>query len=212
MDQQTLYEIIGYVASALVAVSLMMRSILRLRIINLVGALAFAVYGALIGAVPVAVVNLFIVGINLYYLRGMLRAREFFRLLEIRPGSDYLQDFLHFYEREIRRFFPAGPPAPAETPLTVFVLRDMVPAGLIMGEVRDGGALHVKLDFVIPAFRDFKIGRFVFAEQAEFFRSRGIGEILSEPGSPEHTQYLRRMGFHPVDPRDARSLYRLAVG
>ena len=35
-------EIIGYIASVLVAISLMMSSILRLRIINLVGASVFA--------------------------------------------------------------------------------------------------------------------------------------------------------------------------
>jgi GNAT superfamily N-acetyltransferase len=212
MDQQTLYEIVGYVASALVAVSLMMSSILRLRIINLLGAAAFAVYGVLIGAVPVAVVNVFIVAINLYYLNGMLRTREFFRLLEIRPTSEYLHAFLRFHDREIRRFFPAGPPDPAAAPLTLFVLRDMVPAGVLMGEVREGGSLLVKLDFVIPAYRDFKVGRYLFAEEAAFFRARGISEIVSDPGTPVHSAYLERMGFAPVDPADPRSPYRMRVG
>jgi hypothetical protein len=211
MDQQTLYEIVGYVASALVAVSLMMSSILRLRIINLLGAAAFAVYGVLIGAAPVAVVNVFIVAINLYYLNGMLRTREFFRLLEIRPTSEYLRDFLGFYDEEIRRFFPAGPPEPAAAPLTLFVLRDMVPAGVLMGEVREGGSLLVKLDFVIPAYRDFKVGRYLFADEAAFFRARGVSEIVSEPGTRVHSAYLRKMGFAPVDPADPRSPYRLRM-
>ena len=65
-------HIIGYIASALVAVSLMMSSILKLRVINLVGASLFTVYGLLIGAYPVAVMNLFIVLIDLYYLRDMV--------------------------------------------------------------------------------------------------------------------------------------------
>ena len=72
MNPTLAYEIIGYIASALVAVSLMMSSILKLRVINLVGAALFTAYGLLIGAYPVAVMNLFIVLIDLYYLRDMV--------------------------------------------------------------------------------------------------------------------------------------------
>lgn len=191
-------ELLGYVASVLVAVSLMMSSILRLRLINLVGATVFTVYGLLIDAYPVAAVNLFIVFINLYYLRGMLRTREYFRLLEVEPGSDYLRYFLDFHAAQIRRFFPGfDPAAAAAAPLAVFVLRDTVPAGLLLGEVR-GSTLHVQLDFVIAQYRDFKIGRYLFAEQAGFFRGRGIAEILTVPETAEHAAYLRRMGFAPA--------------
>ena len=77
MDSRMWLEIVGYVASVLVAVSLMMSSILKLRIINLVGSAAFTVYGLLIGAYPVAAVNLLIVFINLYYLRQMLGTANF---------------------------------------------------------------------------------------------------------------------------------------
>jgi len=59
-------ELIGYLGSVLVAISLMMRSLLRLRVINLIGALFFTTYGALLGAYPVAVLNGLIVCIDLY--------------------------------------------------------------------------------------------------------------------------------------------------
>ena len=80
MDLSMTYEIIGYVASLLVAVSLMMRSILKLRVINLLGAAVFALYGLLIDAYPVAVMNLFIVLIDLYYLREFITAKGYFSL------------------------------------------------------------------------------------------------------------------------------------
>ena len=67
-------EIIGYAGSLLVAVSLMMSSLVRLRWINLGGALAFAVYGWLVGAYPVLAVNGFIVLVNVYYLWRMNRS------------------------------------------------------------------------------------------------------------------------------------------
>lgn len=212
MDSQLVLEIVGYVASVLVAVSLMMSSILKLRIVNLVGSAAFTVYGVLIHAYPVAAVNLLIVFINLYYLRQMLGAREYFKLLRVRPDSEYLRYFLDFHRDEIQRFSPGFAAAPSEGQLTFFVLRDLVPAGLFIGEKRSDGALLVVLDFVIPQYRDFKTGRYLFSGQADFFRDLGITEILSAPGSREHSAYLRRMGFAPSDPADDASLYRLPIG
>ena len=71
METINFYELLGYSASVLVALSLSMRSLLKLRVINLTGALLFTIYGLMIGALPVAVLNLFIVLVNLYYLHQM---------------------------------------------------------------------------------------------------------------------------------------------
>lgn len=202
MSQQMLLEIIGYVASALVAVSLMMSSILRLRLINLLGSATFTVYGALIEAYPVAVVNLIIVFINLYYLRAMLRTREYFRILEVGTGSEYLAAFLDFYRAQILRFFPGFSPPPPDSAMALFVLRDLVPAGLLLGRV-EGHTLRVHLDFVIPQYRDLKVGRFLFRDRADHLAKRGIRRVVSESGSPAHAEYLEKIGFapHSGDPR-----------
>lgn len=212
MDRAMVLEIVGYVASALVAISLMMSSILRLRLINLVGSLAFTIYGALIGAYPVAVVNALIVCINIYYLWQMRNTRQFFQLLRVEPDSEYLVRFLAFHRDEIGRFVPGFAHTPAPGQLALFILRDMVPAGLLIGELRDDGTLYVLLDFVIPQYRDFKTGRYLFSEQAEYLRGLGVREVVSAPGSEVHTQYLRRMGFAPVDAAGADTAYRLPLG
>ena len=52
MDSDLVYELIGYAGSALVVLSLMQRSILRLRVIGLIGSVVFLVYSLLIGAYP----------------------------------------------------------------------------------------------------------------------------------------------------------------
>jgi hypothetical protein len=198
MPSQTLLEIFGYLASAVIALSLTMRSVLRLRLLNLLGAAAFAAYGALIGALPVAAVNLLIVLINVYHLRQMLGAREFFRLLRVRPDAEYLKAFLEHHREEIARFVPGFRHDPAADPLTFFVLRDLVPAGLFIGVPAPDGSLRVLLDYVTPAYRDFRTGRFLFGDGAAFFRERGIRRIESPPGNRTHEAYLRRMGFEPA--------------
>ena len=85
LDTHLVLEYIGYAASLLIAVSLMMRSLIRLRILNGVGALVFVIYGLLIKAYPIAVLNGFIVCIDIYYLVKMLRRNEYFSLMEVTP-------------------------------------------------------------------------------------------------------------------------------
>ena len=54
--------------------------------------------------------------------------------------------------------------------------------------------MRVKLDFVIPGYRDFGVGKFLFDENAAWFRERGIRRLVSDPGA-RHAEYLERMGF-----------------
>ena len=74
MDTLMSFEMLGYAASVFVAVSLMMRSLVKLRVINLIGSVLFTTYGLIIGAYPVAVVNAFIVVVNIYYLQQSFKA------------------------------------------------------------------------------------------------------------------------------------------
>ena len=211
MDFLSAYEIIGYIASILVAVSLMMSSILKLRVINLIGAACFTVYGLLIDAYPVAVVNFIIVLIDLYYLYEIYVAKEYFDILGVSDNSEYLKYFLSFHDQDIKRFFPGFSYTPSEQQLAFFVLRNLVPAGLFIGEIRDKGSLFVKLDYVIPGYRDFKIDKFVYSENPEFFKEKGFRKIHTSPGDKKHENYLRQMGFVPDDSNKNVTSYYLVL-
>ena len=75
MGNIDLIEWLGYLGSVFVAISLMMTSIIKLRIINMMGAICFAVYGFTIHAMPVAVINSVLIVINLYYLARIFLER-----------------------------------------------------------------------------------------------------------------------------------------
>src|SRR6056297_1798281 len=66
-------EWVGYAASLLVLISLLMSSIIKLRWINLIGSAIFCVYGFLIGSIPVGIMNGGIIIINIYYLTQVVR-------------------------------------------------------------------------------------------------------------------------------------------
>ncbi|MGZ5553103.1 MAG: hypothetical protein ACXWHF_05640 [Chthoniobacterales bacterium] len=209
MNTKLALELVGYAGSALIAVSLMMSSILRLRVINMIGGAMFSLYGLLIGAYPVAALNGFIVLINAFHVTRMLRAKEYFQILELRPESDYLRNFLHFYRAEIARILPGFEYRPVEKQVTLFILRDCNPVGLFIAEENPAGTLQVSLDFVVPRYRDLKIGRFLFVERAEFFRERGIREILIAPRTAKFGAYLVKVGFEPTGKHDDPGSFRI---
>jgi hypothetical protein len=105
MELPFFYELIGYLGSVLVAISLTMRSVSRLRIINLIGALIFVAYGFLIHAAPVVLLNSLIVGVNVFYLAQMWNQKDYFKLMEVHYDSRYLKNFIDFYQKEIHAFF-----------------------------------------------------------------------------------------------------------
>ena len=61
-------ELIGYLGSVLVVVSMLMSSVVKLRVINTIGSGIFAGYALLIHSYPTALMNACLVGINLYNL------------------------------------------------------------------------------------------------------------------------------------------------
>jgi len=188
-------EIVGYIASVLVAVSLTMSSLLRLRVVNLVGSSVFAIYGYLIGATPVFLVNAFIACVNVWYLLRFFNTKEFLRLLEVKWDSEYVRHFIAMNLEDIRRYAPEFKGAAHEGDVVFLVLRDVAPAGLFIGRIHPAGCLAIELDYVLPQYRDFKVGRFLFHEQAKYFRARGIHRMEATAAVPKHAGYLRRMGF-----------------
>lgn len=196
MDTHWAIEVVGYVASALIIVSITQKSILRLRLLGLAGGLTFLVYALVIGAYPIAVVNVIASAIHIWYLRKLVRHKdEVFRLLRVRPESRYLADFLEFHAEEITGFQPEFVHRPHSDQTTVFILRDMVPAGVFIGERRGDETFEVKLDFVIPQYRDFRIARWVYSPDSRILGDAQPACVWSRASSDDHAAYLRRVGY-----------------
>ncbi len=90
----TFVEVFGYVGSVLIALSLMMSNIVPLRWINLVGAAIFSSYGLVIHAWPVAILNGFIVLIDIYHLVQIYRAPKAVRVTRLVASNPYVTDIL----------------------------------------------------------------------------------------------------------------------
>ncbi|MBU1095279.1 MAG: hypothetical protein KKB34_02260 [Bacteroidetes bacterium] len=191
-----IYLYIGYTGSVLVAVSLMMKNILRLRTINLVGAATFSLYGYLVGAYPVFFLNGFITLVDVYYLVGMWREKEHFSLMPVLdPSHRYLNKFLEFYAEDIREYFPDFNKGSIKDPVCFFVLRNLIPAGVLIYEKIKEDTVFMHIDYAIPDYRDFKNARFLYSAEQKHLIEQGVKFLETRSNVQKHTKYLLNMGF-----------------
>ncbi len=188
-------EILGYIGSAVVAVSLMMKNIVKLRWWNLIGASLFSLYGLLVGAYPVFVLNFFIALVDAYYLIILYKKKDEFSLITVRPHNNYLKKFTEFYREDILKFFPDFSFENLDGKKVFFILRNMLPVGVFAFEIKEEKIAEIYLDYAIPAYRDLNNAKFLYKTEPEFFRKLGCNRVISYTDVPEHREYLLKIGF-----------------
>jgi len=196
------YEGIGLTASLLIALSMTMRHIRSLRIINLMGCIVFVAYGILIQSLSVTFLNVFTIAVNVIFLvnHRIEQARpEAFDVLFKNTGDDeYIRRFIFHHTKDIVHFFPSFDPDPETGTLAgtecCLILRQTLPVSLVSFRRTTGGEISVVLDYAVPAYRDYKNGKFFFEKAVSQIASPGtvftaVGEV------PAHVSYLKKLGF-----------------
>lgn len=75
-------ETLGYIGTILVVVSMTMKSINKLRIINVSGSIISAIYAIMISSWPIAIMNFCLISINMYHLlKHVLNKRRQHKLI-----------------------------------------------------------------------------------------------------------------------------------
>lgn len=189
MKPELILELVGYFASLLVLVSLLMTSVVKLRIINGIGSFIFAVYALCIHSYPTAVMNFALVAIDGYFLWKMTQQKVLFDLVKAAPGDTSLTYFLDHYKADIVSLMPLS--HPEEGDWCVLVYADGAPVGLLVGTPAGDGAMDVKLDYSTPKYRDCSVGRYLYSRLPDY----EITTLRSAGGSDVHNRYLETVGF-----------------
>ena len=71
LSSNVVVEVIGYVASSFVLISFLLKEIKWIRIVNIIGAVSFVIYGFLTKTYPTAFMNSALVLVHVYYLIKM---------------------------------------------------------------------------------------------------------------------------------------------
>ena len=204
MSGDDILQIVGYFSTVLILVSFLMTSVLKLRVINLVGSMIFVFFAFMTKSYPTAIMNIGLCVINLYFIVRLLRTKRLTLVLPIALDSAYLRAFLELYRENIRPYFPAFDCDAPGADTAYFVYYDMDPVGLILGRRQGDGSLDILLDYTIPKYRDASVGRFLYPF---LLGEEGFSALVLRNASEKHAPYLRRVGF-----LQEGDCYRLTAG
>ncbi|MBS1627234.1 MAG: hypothetical protein JSR09_10910 [Bacteroidetes bacterium] len=186
---------IGYLASALLALSLITVNAIRFRWLNLFGCFTFIVYGIFITAFPVILANVILLAINIFQIIKLYSAKESFEMLTVQPFDELVTKFLQFHKKDIQNYFPDYEINKTENYLAFMVLRNLSIANLFIASLKNGEAV-VEINYTIPQYRDFKVGKFIFEKEREYLLSEGVKKIIYEKVfNANHENFIKVMGF-----------------
>jgi hypothetical protein len=148
MNWKLYLELFGYLGSAMVVVSMLMTSVVKLRMLNAIGSVISGTYALIIGSYPLALMNVCLLTINLCNLVRLLRVKNHYDLIETTAEEGFVRYFLDRYEADIRHYFPEFCAQTAVGKAYVTCC-DGNPAGVVLGcEAED--TLEVALDDTTP--------------------------------------------------------------
>ena len=192
MSTATIYELIGYTASILIVISLAMSSVIRLRVVNLVGALVFTLYGALIGSIPVLLTNIVIAGIDVYFLQRELTTRDQLGIIPVAGDDSFLAAFIDHYRDDLSSFGHADADS---ADVRFLMLRDTTLAGVFLGRTDANGRLEVLVDYVAPPYRDLRSGECLYRDGGVRFNELGYRTLVVAEPDDRQRDYLSAMGY-----------------
>lgn len=186
-----LLELFGYLGSAMVVISMLMTSVVKLRIFNAVGSIISATYALIIGSYPLALMNICLLTINIYNLVRLLKVENHYDLVEAKADDGFVAYFLNRYGKDMRNFFPTFHPEETGAELAYITCCNGMPVGLVLGSPAEDG-LDVVVDYTIPAYRDCSVAAILYPALAQ----KGYKTLrFSKASALTHMVYLNKMGF-----------------
>ena len=151
MDFNMILEGIGYVGSALVVISMMMTSMVKLRIFNAAGCVVTIFYSAMITSYPVLVLNSLLLIVNVYQLiRHYTRMRDY-DVRDAEVAGFTLKHFLSRHRAKIAQQNPEFFHLYPDSNYAKVVFCDDTVVGMIVGR-KEKDELTVYLDYVDPNY------------------------------------------------------------
>ncbi len=191
MDTKIWIEIFGYVGSALTIVSMLMASIVKLRIINTVGSGISGAYALIIGSYPLAILSFSLVIINIYNLFKLFKPKNNYDLVVGKSDDAFVSYFLNRYREDIQSHFPSFD-VTNKGDTAYIVCCNGTPAGITLGCDKGDGVIDLILDYSTPTYRDCSVARYLHSKLPK----QGVKKLLYRQGSSmPHVSYLKKVGY-----------------
>ena len=190
MDMGLYIELFGYLGSFLVVVSMLMSSVIKLRIINIIGSTISGTYALIIGSFPLALMNICLIIINAY---NILKLKKESRKYEIVKGDSQENFFKYFVDRygdDIKKHFGDFNAKKISGNTVYYVFCNEAPVGLFVGNNKNKN-VEIVLDYTVPDYRDCSVAKFLYIAM----KKNGIDRLEMKNPSIKHIEFLEKMGY-----------------
>lgn len=194
MSTEMIIEMIGYTGSFLVLVSFLMVSVFKLRVVNTIGSVIFTTYALIIHSYPTAIMNICLVGINIYYLMKMRSTEKNYDLVKTDIKDGILNYVIDANSDDIAKCFPGISLDFNGANCGFVVCHNGKPVGIMLGEL-ENHTMNILLDYSIPEYRDFSIGKFLMSNLVK----ENIDKLIYKGSDENHKEYLKNVGFVAKD-------------
>ena len=188
-DIKLIIEIVGYLGSALVIVSMLMTSVVKLRVINTIGSVIFCTYALCIHSYPTAAMQGAQIIINIVNLRKLLNTKKEYSVVKQKGPQAFSDFFISQNKNDIKRIFPDFSQVQPDD-LVYLICNHSDCAGILVASKSDN-TLTVSLDYTTPAYRDTSVGKFLY----KTLKEEGIEKLRANAPVEVHAKYLLKMGF-----------------
>lgn len=186
-------EIVGYLASLFIMLSLLMTSVLKLRWYLLLGNIIYVAYGYMIQSMPILLLNAINAFINIYFIYQALHLKGSYKIIPADLNSPLLNHFVSYYVNDINRYFP-NLKTFQEEDVIFLMIKGTAVIGVAAFRKIDDNEYNIIIDYVAKTHRDQKPGRLLY-EESDLFSMLDTTQIKTECNNPKHEKYLKNMGF-----------------
>lgn len=192
MDRVVLVEMFGYVGSALVVISMLMSSVIKLRVINAIGSIISGTYAIICGALPLFLMNAALIIINGFNLYKLLKTEKNYHLVDCAVDDAGVGYFVEYFKEDIQTYFPCFQMNTSELDQAYMIYCESAPAGILLGKQKGKGIIDVALEYTTPVYRDCSVAKHLYSE----LPSRGVKTLVfSQKVSHMHKEFMIKMGF-----------------
>lgn len=192
MDTKLILEIVGYTGTILTIISMLMASVVKLRVINSISNIISLIYALYCGTYPIAAMNIALFIINIYSLAKLFKPEKHFDLIVSSLDDSFLRYFLKRWKEDLKLHFPEFDRKAVQADVAYLVCCNGNPAGVLLGKTTEEGTVDIALDYSTPTYRDCSVARFLHDKLPE----KGVHTLLSSQSmTKEHTAYLKKMNF-----------------
>lgn len=184
------FDCIGYIGCILIILSFLTASDLKMRMLNVIGSLAFIIYGLALQVYPFALTGAFMIAVHLYRLLRTMNEEDLFTLIPVTGDEPFFQYFLSYHEADITRFFPDFNPQMSHD-MSFVICLNAIPVGIFLANQVSEYELEIVLDYAAPRYRDYSLGRFLYRQLTHI----GFHKAIFHGEYQKHIKYLKQMEF-----------------